>query len=70
MNSGKFLYVVRHWATTCLALACLGLVPTSQAQTAIDDSESLEEVVVTGSHIKRNTFNYSTPVTVIGEQES
>jgi len=31
--------------------------------------EPLEEIIVTGSHIKRNTFNYSTPITVIDEVE-
>jgi iron complex outermembrane receptor protein len=31
--------------------------------------EQLEEIIVTGSHIKRNTFNYSTPITVIDEVE-
>ncbi|MFK8029491.1 MAG: TonB-dependent receptor [Gammaproteobacteria bacterium] len=56
-------------AVLAFAIALMGPAPISLAQTAIDDSEDLEEVVVTGSHIKRNTFNYSTPVTVIGEQE-
>jgi len=32
-------------------------------------NEPLEEIIVTGSHIKRNTFNYSTPITVIDEVE-
>ena len=31
--------------------------------------EPIEEIVVTGSHIKRNTFNYSTPITVIDQVE-
>lgn len=43
----------------------LGFAPVAVAQ----NEEPLEEIVVTGSHIKRDTFNYSTPITVIGEQE-
>jgi len=31
------------------------------------DDEAIDEITVTGSHIKRDTFNYSTPVTVIDE---
>jgi len=39
------------------------------AQDSTDSVEELEEIIVTGSHIKRDTFNYSTPVTVIDEVE-
>ena len=32
-------------------------------------AEPLEEIVVTGSHIKRDNFNYSAPINVIGSEE-
>ena len=47
--------------------AMVALLPTAGAQQA--EQEAIEEIVVTGSHIKRDTFNYSTPVTVVGEME-
>lgn len=42
-------------------------MPTANAQQ--EEEREIEEIVVTGSHIKRNTFNYSTPVTVIDNVE-
>ena len=45
-----------------------GTASVSFAQDNTDD-DLLEEIVVTGSHIKRDTFNYSSPVTVIDEVE-
>jgi outer membrane receptor protein involved in Fe transport len=44
---------------------CLSLAPGL----AMAQEEPLEEIVVTGSHIKKSTFNYSSPVTVIDEVE-
>jgi len=53
------------------ALSAVGamavLLPTASAQQ--EGAAELEEVVVTGSRIKRDTFNYSTPVTVIDNSE-
>ena len=43
-----------------------GMSSVASAQGADDE---LEEIIVTGSRIKRNTFNYSTPVTVIDAVE-
>jgi len=54
-------------AAGALALA-VGHSPAAFAQAAADGDE-IEEIVVTGSHIKRDTFNYSSPVTVIDEVE-
>lgn len=54
-------------ATGAISLL-VGNAPASFAQDNTDD-ETLEEIVVTGSHIKRDTFNYSSPVTVIDEVE-
>ena len=54
-------------ASSALALL-VGHSPVSLAQDNAAD-EPLEEIVVTGSHIKRDTFNYSSPVTVIDEVE-
>jgi outer membrane cobalamin receptor len=42
-------------------------IPVACAQQ--DGQEAIEEIVVTGSHIKRDTFNYSTPVSVIDNVE-
>jgi outer membrane cobalamin receptor len=43
------------------------VVPNVFAQ-QVDEAE-IEEIVVTGSHIKRDTFNYSTPVSIIDNVE-
>jgi len=41
----------------------------SSVASAQGSDDELEEIIVTGSRIKRNTFNYSTPVTVIDAVE-
>jgi len=49
------------------SFAALSLCGTALAQTDDGTDETqLEEIIVTGSHIKRDTFNYSTPISVIG----
>lgn len=54
-----------------VALAATGamaaVIPTASAQQ--EGQVEIEEIVVTGSHIKRDTFNYSTPVTVLDSVE-
>jgi outer membrane receptor protein involved in Fe transport len=60
-GTGAFLTV------TALSLMA-GYPQSSYAQEAVGE-EVLEEITVTGSHIKRDTFNYSTPVTVMSEVE-
>jgi iron complex outermembrane receptor protein len=53
-----------------LAVAASIIGAPALAQDATTSAaDELEEIVVTGSHIKRDTFNYSTPVTVIDEVE-
>ena len=47
-------------------LVASGMSSVASAQGSDDE---LEEITVTGSRIKRNTFNYSTPVTVIEAME-
>jgi outer membrane receptor protein involved in Fe transport len=57
---------------TASALTLLaGYVPAVYAQTQSDGDTvaALEEITVTGSRIRRDTFNYSTPVTVIDSGE-
>lgn len=49
-------------------MAVTGYLQVTHAQTPPAESE-IEEIVVTGSHIRRNTFNYSSPVTVIDNVE-
>jgi iron complex outermembrane receptor protein len=51
-----------------LASTMAGYVPTASAQNVTAQDE-IEEIIVTGSRIKRDTFNYSTPVTVIDNVE-
>lgn len=61
----------RYLATGCALLLSTGSLPTVSAQTPSGDeaTSGLEEITVTGSRIRRNTFNYSTPVTVIDSAE-
>ncbi|MDJ0710912.1 MAG: TonB-dependent receptor [Woeseiaceae bacterium] len=47
----------------------VGVTPSAFAQAQDAGVGELEEIVVTGSRIKRNTFDYSTPVTVIDSAE-
>ena len=50
--------------------AALSLFGTALAQTDDGTDETqLEEIIVTGSHIKRDTFNYSTPISVIASAD-
>ena len=64
--------IQKHGKGALLASSALVLLaghsPATFAQDNVDN-EPLEEIVVTGSHIKRDTFNYSSPVTVIDEVE-
>ncbi len=59
-----------NWRRFCnigiSGFAALALCGTALAQTDDDSDDSqLDEIIVTGSHIKRDTFNYSTPISVI-----
>ncbi len=59
-----------NWRRFCSigisGFAALALCGTAVAQTDDDsDDGQLDEIIVTGSHIKRDTFNYSTPISVI-----
>jgi outer membrane cobalamin receptor len=57
-----------HLAVAVAAAGALATwIPVANAQQ--DGQEEIEEIIVTGSHIKRDTFNYSTPVTVIDDLE-
>ena len=47
----------------------IGYAPATFAQATADADEPLEEIITTGSRIKRDTFNHSTPVTVINSAE-
>ena len=53
-------------AVSALSLTA-GYAPAAfaQGQAEADEAVVLEEIIVTGSRIRRDTFNYSTPVTVI-----
>jgi outer membrane receptor protein involved in Fe transport len=54
-------------AAVTAAGAIATFLPTANAQQ--EGAAELEEIVVTGSRIKRDTFNYSTPVSVIDSAE-
>ena len=66
MSSDK---AVRAAVRRVLQLGVLGAAVGLGPQALAQEEAELEEIVVTGSHIKRNTFNYSTPITVIDEGE-
>lgn len=51
-----------------LALFAAALLPVAQPAMAADDDEVIEEVVVTGSRIKRSDFTSSSPITVVTGQ--
>ena len=53
-------------AALALAAGCL-LAPPGQAQETVEAS-SIEEIVVTGSRIRRDGFQYSAPVEIIGDE--
>jgi iron complex outermembrane receptor protein len=52
-----------------MASCALAMATAAQAQTAPDDGGTVEEVVVTGSHIRGTPENASLPVDVIGREE-
>ncbi len=58
--------VVRRLLCVGALTTGLGFSLAAGAQQATTE-EVIDEITVTGSHIKRDTFNYSTPVTVIDE---
>jgi outer membrane receptor protein involved in Fe transport len=58
---------LRYAVSIASAGSLMTWLPAAQAQE--EGQTELEEIVVTGSHIKRDTFNYSTPVTVIDNVE-
>ena len=62
-KAGNWRRFSRAGISSFVALALCG---TALAQTNDDaDEDQLDEIIVTGSHIKRDTFNYSTPISVI-----
>ena len=63
-NDSAKRIAIRRACTVVAMAAILGVNSAAVAQEG-----ELEEIVVTGSHIKRNTFNYSTPITVIDAVE-
>src|SRR5210317_391473 len=70
MKMSKCNHPLRLAVALASAGAIVALSPTAGAQQAEQaELAELEEIVVTGSRIKRDTFNYSTPVTVIDDLE-
>jgi outer membrane receptor protein involved in Fe transport len=64
MNPSKHAGAYRL-ALYASSLSLLALGTSNAFAQASSDTENIEEIVVTGSHIKRDTFNYSTPITVL-----
>ena len=50
---------------TAIAAFALGCSSAAQAQ----EKEAVEEIVVTGSHIKRDEFSAAVPISVIDSEE-
>ncbi|MFT7243398.1 MAG: iron complex outermembrane receptor protein [Candidatus Azotimanducaceae bacterium] len=57
-----------NWSLAIALAASVGAAGISIPAVAADDEEMLEEVVVTGSRIRRSNFTSSTPMTVISGQ--
>ena len=58
-----------HIRAAILASAVATLSAPALAQDSSNAPVEIDEIVVTGSHIKRDNFNYSTPIKVIGSEE-
>ena len=60
------------WAglvSSLAAVAVLGVVPAGPTFAQTDDEEmEIEEIVTTGSRIRRDDFSSSSPISVIGGQ--
>jgi outer membrane receptor protein involved in Fe transport len=67
MKAFKLSTSLRLTMSLAAAGAMAFLMPNASAQQG--EQTEIEEIVVTGSHIKRDTFNYSTPVTVLDNVE-
>lgn len=52
-----------------LAVSFLFAMSPAQAQNATEEEKVLEEVVVTGSHIRRNDYDNATPITVVNRED-
>jgi len=61
-----------NWNTlylaVCALVLCLGLPADSLAQNDDSDAESVEEIVVTGSRIKRRDFSSPSPISSVDKE--
>tara|TARA_B110000495_G_scaffold202457_1_gene222663 strand:- start:3821 stop:6589 length:2769 start_codon:yes stop_codon:yes gene_type:complete len=63
------MYKINRMASALTALAAVAAVALPVAPVyAADDEEEMEQIVVTGSRIKRDNFSSSSPITVISGQ--
>ena len=51
-----------------VAVLSLGLMPNSTFAQEADDEDDVEEVIVTGSKIKRSVFDSSKPLEIITDE--
>lgn len=61
--------IAGHLRSTMLASAIAAICTPVLAQDNAGNVVEIEEIVVTGSHIKRDNFNYSSPIKVIDSGE-
>ncbi|MEM8815121.1 MAG: TonB-dependent receptor [Pseudomonadota bacterium] len=64
----KFTQYLGVLAPLSLAAGLLTASPLLAQESNITDADELEEVIVTGSRISRDGFQYSSPVEIIGEE--
>lgn len=62
MNDSKLLLM-----PTAGLMACILFAPVANAQSSEDEGQ-IEEIIVTGSNIRREGFDYSSPVEIIGSE--
>ncbi len=69
MKYARHLSLLRWSVVATFLSATATMSVTANAQQSEDEADNLEEIVVTGSRIKRDTFSSSTPVSVIDAVE-
>lgn len=75
MKNNELLKSRLTHSTAAMLIATLGFaagngVYAQDADAAIDDDDEIEEVIVTGSRIRRNEFTSASPIQVISGQTS
>ena len=69
MKPSNHFGIFKLVSVTSLISIFVSYLPLASAQGTEGVTDQIEEIVVTGSHIKRDNFNYSTPISVIDAGE-